>query len=98
MIVREVLVGGAVVLLALAGARRMDVQWAGKAGTFGLMLAFPLFLVGHSDVGWRHTAEALAWCCAVPGLAFSLYAAVTYVPDGPPGAGRGPTGPSPAAH
>jgi cardiolipin synthase (CMP-forming) len=80
VLAREVLVGGAVVLLALAGARRLDVQWAGKAGTCGMMLAFPLFLVGHSSVGWRHPAEALAWTCAVPGLAFSLYAAVTYVP------------------
>jgi len=80
VIVREVLVGGAVVVLAMAGARRMDVQWAGKAGTCGMMLAFPLFLVGHSAVGWRHTAEAFAWVCAIPGLAFSIYAAVTYIP------------------
>src|ERR1700730_1961423 len=80
VIAREALVGTAVVGLAAAGARRMDVQWAGKAGTFGMMLAFPLFLAGHSTVGWHRTAEALAWCCVLPGLAFSLYAAVTYVP------------------
>jgi cardiolipin synthase (CMP-forming) len=80
VIVREVLVAGAVVVLAAAGARRMDVQWAGKAGTCGMMLAFPLFLAGHSTVGWHRLAETLAWCCAIPGLAFSLYAAVTYVP------------------
>jgi cardiolipin synthase len=80
VIVREALVGVAVVLLAAAGARRMDVQWAGKAGTFGMMLAFPLFLAGHSMIGWRHVAIALAWCCVLPGLAFSLYAAATYVP------------------
>src|SRR3984893_12147122 len=76
VIAREALVGTAVVVLALAGARRMDVQWAGKAGTCGMMLAFPLFLVGHSAVGWRHTAETLAWVCAIPGLAFSIYAAI----------------------
>jgi cardiolipin synthase (CMP-forming) len=80
VIAREALVGGAVLLLAAAGARRMDVQWAGKAGTAGMMLAFPLFLAGHSTVGWHHLAETLAWCCAIPGLIFSLYAAVTYVP------------------
>ena len=80
VIVREVLVGAAVVALALAGARRMDVQWAGKAGTCGLMLSFPLFLAGDSTVGWRHLAVALAWCCVMPALAFSLYAAVTYIP------------------
>jgi cardiolipin synthase (CMP-forming) len=80
VIVREALVGSAVVALALAGARRLDVQWAGKAGTCGLMLSFPLFLVGHSTVGWHSLALALAWCCAIPALVFSLYAAVTYVP------------------
>jgi len=80
VVAREVLVGVSVLLLAAAGARRMDVQWAGKAGTCGMMLAFPLFLVGHSSVGWHNLAEALAWLCAIPGLAFSLYAAVTYVP------------------
>jgi cardiolipin synthase (CMP-forming) len=77
---REALVAGAVLLLAAAGARRIDVQWAGKAGTAGMMLAFPLFLAGHSAVGWHHLAETLAWCCAIPGLMFSLYAAATYVP------------------
>lgn len=77
---REVLVAAAAVGLALAGARRIDVQWAGKAGTFALMVAFPLFLVGHSDAGWRHSAEAFAWVAAVPGLCLSYYAAVTYIP------------------
>ena len=100
---REVLVGAAVVVLGLAGARRMDVQWAGKAGTCGLMLSFPLFLAGHSTVGWHTLALALAWACAVPGLAFSLYAAVTYVPmarraltEGRQARRSGPSRPAPA--
>ncbi len=77
---REALVGSVAVILAIAGARRLDVQWAGKAGTFGLLCAFPLFLAAHSGASWHHTAGWLAWCCALPGLAFSYYAAVTYVP------------------
>jgi cardiolipin synthase len=77
---REALVAGAAVGLALAGARRIDVQWAGKAGTFALMVAFPLFLVGHSNAGCRHSADALAWVAAVLGLCLSYYAAVTYIP------------------
>jgi cardiolipin synthase (CMP-forming) len=79
-IAREGLVSIAAVTLAVAGARRMDVQWVGKAGTFGLLVAFPLFLASHSTVGWHHTAGSLAWICAVPGLLFSYYAAITYVP------------------
>ena len=38
------------------GARRIDVTWYGKAGTFGLMIAFPLFLASHSTLGWADTA------------------------------------------
>jgi cardiolipin synthase len=75
---------GAVAIMALAlaalGARRIDVTWTGKAGTFGLLFAFPFFLTSESTIGWRDTAEVLAWLCAVPGLAFSYVAAAQYVP------------------
>ncbi|HEX3540687.1 MAG TPA: CDP-alcohol phosphatidyltransferase family protein [Acidimicrobiales bacterium] len=80
VLVREVLVAGAALALAAGGARRIDVQWAGKAGTFGLMLAFPLFLVAHSTANWRHVAMPLAWICAIPAVCFGWYSAVTYVP------------------
>jgi cardiolipin synthase (CMP-forming) len=80
VLVRETLVGGATVVLAALGARRIDVTWFGKAGTFGLMVAFPLFLASHSDLSWADTAGVLAWIAGIPGLALSLYAAVLYVP------------------
>src|SRR5256714_4232615 len=80
-LVREVLVAGAFLLLAALGARRIDVQWAGKAGTFGLMFAFPLFLMGHDqDFVFHSAAQVLAWCCAIPALVLAWYAAITYVP------------------
>jgi cardiolipin synthase len=79
-IVREVVVGLAVVVLALLGARRIDVTWAGKSGTFGQMVAFPLFLVSHAGVNWSDIAGVLAWVAVIPGLAFSYWAAVAYVP------------------
>ena len=41
-VVREGLVAVAAIVLGLLGARRIDVTWWGKAGTFGLMGAFPL--------------------------------------------------------
>jgi cardiolipin synthase len=56
------------------------VTWAGKAGTFGLMFAYPLFLAGSSDLSWNETAEVLAYVCAIPGLAFSYWSAAGYVP------------------
>ncbi len=80
VLAREVLVAGAVLALAAAGARRIDVQWAGKAGTFALMFAFPLFLVSHSTAGWKDVAAVLAWLFAIPGLLFGWYAVITYIP------------------
>jgi cardiolipin synthase len=77
---REALVAGATLVLAAMGARRIDVQWVGKAGTFGLMCAFPMFLLSHGNISWQDTARALAWVAALPGLVFGWYAAFTYVP------------------
>jgi cardiolipin synthase len=80
VLVREALITVATLVLAAMGARRIEVTWFGKAGTFGLMVAFPLFLASHSTLGWRDTAEVLAWVAAGPGLVFSIYSAVLYVP------------------
>jgi cardiolipin synthase (CMP-forming) len=80
VLIREALVGGTTVVLAMLGARRIDVTWWGKAGTFGLMVAFPLFLASHSDLSWADVADELAWIAGIPGLALSLFAAVRYVP------------------
>jgi len=80
-LVREAVVAGAVLVLAALGARRIDVQWAGKAGTFGLMVAFPLFLMSHDrQFSLRHVAGVLAWLSVIPALLFAWYAAITYVP------------------
>ena len=61
---------GATLALAALGARRIDVTWFGKAGTFFLMIAFPLFLASESTVGWADAAgpwpgspASPAWCC-----------------------------------
>ena len=77
---REAVVAAGFVVVALAGGRRVEVQWAGKAGTFGLMCALPLFLVGHSHEPWHQVAEILAWIAVIPALALAWYAAFTYLP------------------
>ena len=79
-IARESLVALAAIGLGILGARRIDVTWVGKAGTFGLMFAFPLFLASHSDVSWADTARVLAWICVIPGLVLAWYSAALYVP------------------
>ncbi len=80
VLIRETVVGGTTIILAALGARRIEVTWWGKAGTFGLMVAFPLFLASHSEVSWHSVADELAWIAGIPGLCLSLYAAATYVP------------------
>jgi cardiolipin synthase (CMP-forming) len=81
VLAREAAICVAVAALALAGARRIDVRWSGKAGTLALMFAFPLFLVADHTGGAGHDlALVAAWVFAVSGLAFSYYAAFEYVP------------------
>ncbi len=77
---REGLVAVAAAGLALAGARRIDVTLVGKAGTFGLMCAFPLFLAGHSTIGWHRAALLLAWAAAIIGLVLGWVSVVLYAP------------------
>ncbi len=79
-VAREVLVSAAVLVLAAMGAERIDVLWVGKAGTFGLMFAYPTFLLAHGHAGWQHPFEILAWVCAVPGLLLAWAAALAYLP------------------
>jgi cardiolipin synthase len=81
VLARELLVSVAVLALAAAGARRIDVQWVGKAGTLALMFALPLYLWADAIHGDAHDVVlASAWFMAVCGLVLSYYAAATYVP------------------
>ena len=90
VIAREIFVSVAVLVIAALGGRRIDVTWVGKAGTFGLMVAFPFFLAGSDPT--LHSApifEALAWMVGVPGLLLSYIAALTYAPIGLRALGEG---------
>ncbi|HXQ18787.1 MAG TPA: CDP-alcohol phosphatidyltransferase family protein [Acidimicrobiales bacterium] len=78
-IVRELLVAGCTLLLASLGARRIDVLWVGKAGTFGLMFAYPAFLWGHGTAGWQDPVRIFAWVAGIGGLTLAWVAAFSYV-------------------
>ncbi len=82
VIAREIFVSVAVVGLALLGAKRIDVTWFGKAGTFALMVAFPCFLAGSSTLSVAWLFHDVAWLVGIPGLVLSYYAAVLYIPIG----------------
>jgi len=96
---REALVGGIVLVLAALGAARIDVLWIGKAGTFGLMFAYPAFLLGHGSASWQAAVRDVAWVAGVAGLTLAWIAAIAYVKPARAAlragrAGRGATAPS----
>jgi cardiolipin synthase len=80
-LVREIGIAIASVVLGIAGARRIDVVWAGKAGTLALMFALPLFIAGDEASGalsWF--CSFAAWCFAIGGIVLGYYAAMKYIP------------------
>lgn len=77
---RELVVSLAVLTLAAMGARRIDVLWVGKAGTFGLLCCFPLFLLGDQRATWARVLTDVTWVAVVPALILSFVAAAAYVP------------------
>ncbi len=78
-VVREVVVAGGFLLVAALGGRRMDVSLSGKATTFCLMAALPLYLAGHSTISWHRAAEAAGWAFAVPALVLGWVSVAAYV-------------------
>lgn len=79
---REALISVATVGLAALGARRIDVQWVGKAGTLALMFALPMFLwLDTVKPGVGHDVLAVVtWIFTISGLALSYYATLGYIP------------------
>ena len=78
-IAREILVSAMVLLLASLGAARIDVLWVGKAGTFGLMFAYPTFLLGYGTAGWQEPIRVIGWVTGLVGLALAWWAAASYI-------------------
>jgi cardiolipin synthase len=77
---REVVVSGAVLLLASLGAARIDVLWVGKAGTFALMFSYPAFLLSDGTAGWQGPIHVIAWMTGIIGLILAWIAAASYIP------------------
>src|SRR6516225_1526421 len=78
-IAREVLVSVMVLLLASLGAARIDVLWVGKAGTFGLMFAYPTFLLAYGGASWQAPITVIAYVTGITGLVLAWYAAGSYI-------------------
>jgi cardiolipin synthase len=82
---REVVMSAFVAGITFLGAKRMDVTWVGKAGTFLMMGVWPAFLAA-SDTAlpqWLRTFFLVcAWAAAVPGLVLGYMAFFSYFPAG----------------
>ena len=82
VLAREALISVATVSLAALGARRIDVQWVGKAGTLALMFALPMFLwLDATAAGFgRDVLAVVTWTFTLAGLGLSYYATLGYIP------------------
>ncbi len=94
VLVRESVVVVAAAGLALAGATRVEVSWAGKAGSFAMMVALPLFVLGHAAFRGHAQAEVMAWVAAVEGQVLAWTAVAGYFPGARAAFGH-PAGESP---
>jgi len=85
-IAREVVMSIYVATITLMGARRMDVSYVGKTGTFCLMAAFPMFLISSDPTlsqSLRDLFLIAAWLVGIPGLVFGYIAFIGYLREGP---------------
>jgi cardiolipin synthase len=80
VLIREVLVTVATIVLAAAGARRIDVVWAGKAGTLAIMFALPAFLLADAAPSVEVFFNLVGWGFAIGGIVLGYIAAAKYVP------------------
>ncbi|NNE96786.1 MAG: CDP-alcohol phosphatidyltransferase family protein [Acidimicrobiales bacterium] len=79
---RELLVAFGALYLGLRKVEPFAVTWEGKTGTFLLFFAVPAFLGANSTLSYASILEVLAWIAAIPGLAYSYYAAFgQYLPQ-----------------
>jgi len=92
IVVREIVVATVTVGLALAGARRIDVVWAGKAGTLAVMFGLPMFLLAdalEAGSAWGTLLAWSAWSFSIGGVLLGYYAAARYVPEARMALGEG---------
>lgn len=82
VLAREIVIAAVTIGLGVAGARRIDVVWAGKAGTLAVMFALPMFLAAESVSSDAVSVlfSVAGWGFAIGGVVLGYYAAAKYVP------------------
>ncbi len=80
-LLREAAVAVAALVLGALGARKIDVTWWGKTGTFLMMFAVPMFLAADSHIGAADAFRVAAWIFVTVGLPIHYWSAVGYIPQ-----------------
>ncbi|MBS9532678.1 CDP-alcohol phosphatidyltransferase family protein [Mycobacterium sp. M1] len=76
---RDALLAVTLPVLRGRGLTALPVTYIGKAGTFALMSAFPLILLGGFDAQWSRVVLAFGWAFLIWGLGMYLWALVLYL-------------------
>ncbi len=79
VIVRELTVATTVLYLEHHDHVRLEVSRTGKAAAFGLMIGFPLLLLGHGPGSWTHPLTVATEIALVPALVLSYISGVAYL-------------------
>jgi cardiolipin synthase len=81
ILVRDAAVLVAGLVLLKTEARRIDVRWIGKAGTFVLMIAVPMIAWGNFDLPLAAAFLAIGWIFFAVGMVEYYVATALYVGD-----------------
>jgi len=79
LLARDLLLAATLPALRSRGLTALPVTYIGKAGTFALMSAFPLILLGQWDQLWSRLVLAAGWGFLIWGLGMYLWAFVLYL-------------------
>lgn len=78
VLLRECLVSAGTLYLIARKVTWLGVNKYGKAGSFGLMFAVPLLLLGESDIAGARWIELAGWVIGLPFLVVAWYGAYLY--------------------
>jgi len=79
LVLRDVMTGGALLLLRRHGYQALQVNYLGKAATFSLLYAFPLLLLAQGDSLAAHIALPIAYAFMIWGGVLYVWAGIIYV-------------------
>ncbi|MGB3286843.1 CDP-alcohol phosphatidyltransferase family protein [Mycolicibacter algericus] len=79
LLARDLLLAAVLPVLRSRGLTALPVTYIGKAGTFALMSAFPLILLGQWDALASRVVLSIGWAFLIWGLGMYLWAFVLYL-------------------